>query len=141
MVSDWLMQIWYRLWKEQKKVILQASISLDVDCILSLKKIITYMLLFVEDWIRPIWRVILLMWITAYYRPYSLLRAVSLVCFYTTMYWLSHWPYIRWINHHVAIIKTIVIPFLRHHHRRTNKNSIALQFTQTRPASLTWSWW
>jgi hypothetical protein len=45
MVSDWLKQIWYRLWKEQKKVILQAFISLAVDCILSLKKIITYILL------------------------------------------------------------------------------------------------
>jgi hypothetical protein len=41
MVSDWLMQIWYRLWKEYKKVILQDYMSPAVERILLLKKIIT----------------------------------------------------------------------------------------------------
>jgi hypothetical protein len=39
---------------EEKKVIFQVSISLDVDFILSLKKIITlYATAFAEYWIKP----------------------------------------------------------------------------------------
>jgi hypothetical protein len=42
MLSDRLMQIWYRAIKGIEKGILQASMSLAVDCILLLKKIITW---------------------------------------------------------------------------------------------------
>jgi hypothetical protein len=57
-----------------------VSISLAVDCILSLKKIIAlYATVFAGDWIESTCSVIFLMSITAYSWPYTLLRPESLV--------------------------------------------------------------
>jgi hypothetical protein len=75
-----------------------------------------YAIVFARDWIEPTWRVILLMWTTAYFWHYTLFRSCITWIFYTIMHWFYYWFYIKWITHHVAIITTIPST----HHRSTN---------------------